>query len=147
MYLRGRIDRIDVHEADGQTVVFDYKSGDAAHSPDSSHRDQGDWVDLQLPLYRHLVKSLGITGPVRLGYILLPKNTSDTKEALAEWTETELLAADEKAFEVVRKIRKELFWPPATEPTAFSADLAAICQDDVFGAASLAAEAAEDAES
>ncbi len=146
MYLRGRIDRIDVHEFDGRTVVLDYKSGDSVQSPDDSHRQAGDWIDLQLPLYRHLVWSLGVTGPVQLGYILLPKKTSDTKDALAVWTETELREADQRAFQVIRDIRAEKFWPPAQEPAAFCEDLAAICQDDVFGVASLAVEDAEDAE-
>ena len=52
MYLRGRIDRIDVHESDGQTIVLDYKSGDSVQTPDDSHRHEGHWIDLQLPLYR-----------------------------------------------------------------------------------------------
>jgi hypothetical protein len=147
LYLRGRIDRIDLRESDGQTIVFDYKSGDSAQTPDGSHREHGNWIDLQLPLYRHLARSLGISGPVQLGYILLPKKTSDTKAELALWTEAELLAADEKAFEVIRAIRAQKFWPPADEPIAFSADLAAICQDDVFAAASLSVDdEAEDAE-
>jgi ATP-dependent helicase/nuclease subunit B len=101
---------------------------------------------LQLPLYRHLAKTLGIQGPVDLGYILLPKNTADTGHKRAEWSDVELLAADQKAFEVIRAIRAEKFWPPASEPAAFTADLAAICQDDVFAAASLAADEAEDDE-
>ncbi len=91
-------------------------------------------------------QALGIQGPVDLGYILLPKNTAETKEERAAWTEDDLLAADEKAFEVIRAIRAEKFWPPASEPAAFTADLAAICQDDVFAAASLAADEAEDDE-
>ena len=146
LYLRGRIDRIDISEVDGRTVVFDYKSGDSAQTPDASHRERGDWIDLQMPLYRHLATALKIPGPVELGYILLPKNTADTRAELAQWTAAELLTADEKAFEVIRKIRAEIFWPPAAEPTAFSADLAAICQDDVFAAASLRADETEDAE-
>ena len=145
-YLRGRIDRIDVHEADGRTVIFDYKSGDSAKTPEKAHRDQDQWIDLQLPLYRHLARSLGIAGPVELGYILLPKNIADTREAIAQWQPDELSAADEKALDVIRKIRARI-WPPADSAAAFTTDLAAICQDDVFKAASAAADEAEEAES
>ncbi len=145
LYLRGRIDRIDVHEPSGRTIIFDYKSGERADSPEKSHRAGGEWVDLQLPLYRHLVRSLGITQPVELGYILLPKEAGKVGHSLAPWTEAELLAADERAFGVIRDIRAEKFWPLAAEPGAFTADLAAICQDDVFRAAGLMPDEPEDA--
>ena len=56
---------------------------------------------------------------MRLGYILLPKKTADTDNALAAWTDDELAGADEVAFDVIRKIRQELFWPPSPEPAAF----------------------------
>jgi len=73
--LIGRIDRIDVHSATGETVIFDYKTSDAGDSPEKTHQQSGAWVDLQLPLYRHLAASIGITEPVRLGFIALPKDT------------------------------------------------------------------------
>ena len=59
VFLRGRIDRIDVHESTGETIVFDYKTGDRAQSPGDTHLEQGtDWIDLQLPMYRHLVRAV-----------------------------------------------------------------------------------------
>ena len=60
MGLRGRIDRIDFHAAKDQWVIFDYKTSDAAKTPEQVHLDAGQWVDLQLPLYRHLARCLGI---------------------------------------------------------------------------------------
>lgn len=137
MYLRGRIDRIDVNR-NGKRVIFDYKFSDRALSPERTHRkrDEG-WVDLQLPLYRHLVVPLGITGPVDLGYIVLPKDTSRVGPILAEWTEADLREADCAAEGVVRKVRAGVFWPPAKTPPAFSEVFAAICQDDQFGALAL----------
>ncbi len=134
MYLRGRIDRIDVHP-NGKRVIFDYKFSDRALSPEQTHRkrDKG-WVDLQLPLYRHLVAPLGISGPVELGYIVLPKDTSRVGPILAAWTEADLREADRTAEDVVRKVRAGVFWPPAKTPPAFSEVFAAICQDDQFGA-------------
>jgi hypothetical protein len=36
------------------------------------------------------------------------------------------------ACEVVRRVRRQEFWPPAAEPPAFSDDFAGICQDRVL---------------
>lgn len=131
MYLRGRIDRIDFHSGTGEYIVFDYKTGDTARTPDEVHRagrqSEKEWVDLQLPLYRHLVRALGIPPDVKLGYILLPKDPRSTRDALAEWDAEELRLADEVAAEVVRKVRREEFWPPAPGPVAGFEDLAVIC--------------------
>jgi RecB family exonuclease len=142
MYLRGRIDRIDVNRSTGRRIVFDYKSSDSAKSPEQTHRSKDAWTDLQLPLYRHLVTALGIDGPVQLGYILLPKDISKVGPRMAEWSDDDLAAADRTAADVIRGVRAERFWPPADPPPAFSEDFSAICQDGRFGAV-LAAEEEE----
>ena len=49
-YLRGRIDRVDVHRETGERVVLDYKSSDTPSTPEKSHQTKGEWVDLQLAL-------------------------------------------------------------------------------------------------
>lgn len=112
VYLAGRIDRIDIHQDTGQCVVLDYKTGDSAKAPKETHRLGGEWVDLQLPLYRHLVAPLGYDGAVELGYILLPKDLTRTGLAVAEWSREELHEADETARRVLRAIRSGVFWPP-----------------------------------
>ena len=131
--IRGRIDRIDRHVETGGWAVFDYKTSEAGDHPHKTHRKRdGDWVDLQLPLYRHLAAVLGVEDDVRLGYIALPKDTARTNFLLAEWTAEELAAADEAAREVIRSVRAGVFWPPVGEPPAFSEEFAAICMDGVF---------------
>jgi hypothetical protein len=140
MLLRGRVDRIDLHEPSGKRMIFDYKFSDRALPPDRTHRQKGRWVDLQLPLYRHLVVGLGIEGPIDLGYLVLPKDTSRVGHLLADWSETDLRDADHTAAEVVRAVREQRFWPPATTPPPFSEIYAAICHDDQFGALATAAE-------
>ena len=134
MFLRGRIDRIDRHADTGEWIIFDYKSGESVKEPEKTHREAGQWVDLQLPLYRHLIAALGIDASARLGYIALSKSADDVHELLAEWTEDDLAEADEVAAAVVRCVRHERFWPPELIPPSFSEDFAPICQDGQLGA-------------
>jgi hypothetical protein len=103
--LIGRIDRIDFHSSSNQYAVLDYKTGDEVQSPKKTHLKDKRWVDFQLPLYRHLVKSMGISTTVRLGYIVLPKDVDKSGVQLAEWTESELTEADTIAWQIARNIR------------------------------------------
>jgi RecB family exonuclease len=139
MFLRGRIDRIDVNEWTGERAVFDYKSSNNPDGPEKTHQSKGEWIDLQLPLYRHLAAGLGIDGPVRLGYIVLPKDPKQVQGILATWTEDDLREADRKAEDVVRGIRAEAFWPPTMPPPPWFDEFAAICQDGQLIAADLIA--------
>jgi RecB family exonuclease len=134
MSLRGRVDRIDRDESTGRRIILDYKTSDVAKGPDQIHRRGTQWIDLQLPLYRHLVAGLGIELPVRLGYIVLPRDTGRVGCLEAAWTDAELDEADRAAAEVVRGVRAEHFWPPAEPPPPFSEELSAICQDGCLGA-------------
>lgn len=143
MTVGGRIDRIDRNERTGEHLVLDYKTSDKAKDPDEVHRQRGDWVDLQLPLYRHLASAGGIEGAVRLGYVLLPKNAEQVGVRLAEWTDAELEQADGVARDVAAKVLDQQFWPPADEPPWRTDEFAAICQEGVFE--KLAAETAGDA--
>ncbi|MHB8897241.1 MAG: PD-(D/E)XK nuclease family protein [Thermoguttaceae bacterium] len=132
--LRGRIDRIDVNQLTGERVIFDHKTGDTARRPEQTHLTKGEWVDLQLPLYHHMVSEADGGGSLRVGYIVLPKDTTRIGPLLAPWGEAELAEAGRVAQEVVRKIRSAKFWPPTLPPPAFSEEFAAICQDGQFGA-------------
>ena len=131
--LHGRIDRIDENEQTGEWAILDYKSSDAATTPEKSHQTRDGWKDLQLPLYRHLAKKLGVTGEALIGYVLLPRDAAGAGFALAEWSTADLESADETARQVVRAVREEIFWPPADPPPDYSEDLAWICHDGVFG--------------
>lgn len=131
MFLRGRIDRIDLNERTGERMILDYKTTDTALSPEETHRKQGAWVDLQLPLYRHLLSGMDLDGldlahGVGLGYIVLPKDTAKLGLRLAEWNTTDLRDADAAAEFVIRGVRAERFWPPAEKPPAFSDAFTAI---------------------
>lgn len=154
MRLKGRIDRIDHRLVDGEDeyAVLDYKTGDAGDPPAKKHLSgnrvgepiaREHWVDLQLPLYRHLLKSMeDMQGKrIRLGYIVLPSAAAETRFAMANWTADDLATADEAAHEVVRCVLDERFWPPA-EPYPFKNfdEFSAIVQHRIFGREDLTEE-------
>lgn len=127
--LLGRIDRIDEDEATGLLYVFDYKVSGETRSP-KDHLSHGEWKNLQLPLYRRLVRNLAGSSKVELGYITLPE-ADDVTESLAGWTEEELQSADEVAAKVVRAVRSEVFWPPSSRLRYD--DFGSICQETRLG--------------
>ena len=108
MWLRGMIDRIDRHE-DGRLAIIDYKTGENASKPESAHRGRDGWRDLQLPLYRHLARELGVSDEVELAYGALPRDEHGVAFLTAKWGEEDLRDADEAARGVVRSIRAGLF--------------------------------------
>ena len=101
------------------------------------HLTRSGWKDLQLPLYRHLVKqiksiqSLNLD-TVNLGYVLLPKQIDRVRFSLLECTSEQLAEADEQVESIVRQIRGGKFWPPKAKPPEYSQDFAGICQDNAF---------------
>ena len=144
-FLGGRIDRIDQHEDHETFRIFDYKTGDRADPPERVHRQRRNgarqWVDLQLPLYRHLAKAWGFAGVMQLGYIVIPKSLENVGHQLAEWDEADLTSADDTMRDVVRRIRSREFWPP--QDSQWIDDLTALCQDRRLGGRLLAEIALE----
>lgn len=132
--LVGRIDRIDFNESRRVLRIVDYKTADNAEVPDKTHRKKDRWVDLQLPLYRHLWRAARLKFPedcpVELGYFNLPKKSDASGVEIAPWNEVTLENADATARQVIRNIRAGEFWPPEKSPK-YAEDLAAICLDNV----------------
>lgn len=144
----GRIDRIDQNSQTGQVCVLDYKTTDKAKSPEDAHfgppREEDDlkaaavpaalagfkrdkrWADLQLPLYRELVRA-GFGSDVRLGYICLPGALGDTGFALWEsYSEALHASAIQCAQAVVQRIKGGVFWPPGKLSAGYNDDLAGV---------------------
>ncbi len=135
----GKIDRVDRHEETRQIAIWDYKTSDQGEGPYRAHIKNKHWRDLQLPLYRHLVKEVDVVkndnlSTVKLGYVLLSRDLDNIKFEEADFDSDMLREADELVFDCVRKIRAGIFWPPTDPPPKFSDDFAAICQDHVFEA-------------
>ncbi len=124
----GRMDRMDRHQKTGVYRLLDYKTGDSGVKPRKTHRQRGQWVDLQLPMYRLLVQDKKIE-TLSVGYVLLPKKLQDIGLAEANWTEEELTEAMDVAVGVMRKVRAGVFWPPG-EPV--DDELAALCMDEAL---------------
>ena len=107
MKLRGRIDRIDIHEVTGQLYILDYKTGDTVEKPRNTHIRKGEWCDLQLPLYRLLAASLGVGDDTGLAYIAVEKAGTSIKHA--DFSSDEIEEAIETARSVIRNIRTGSF--------------------------------------
>lgn len=137
--LKGRIDRIDWHERDRILAILDYKTADTPRTPEQVHQHQGEWIDLQLPLYRHFLAGLALPGvdlsraQIQLGYVNLPRDLSAIGAKMAEWSTDDLHHADERAREVIAQIRAGVFWPPTPAAEVVGGDFAAICQDYLLG--------------
>lgn len=133
--LEGRIDRIDHNPETGEWAVWDYKTGDSVSDPEKDHqsgpRNEKVWTGVQLPFYRHLVKAVGVKGPVSLGYITLPKLGEEVRFRVAKWTEDDLDQADATIVDAIRNIRAGNFFPPAE--MQYIDEFSRICQDTVLG--------------
>jgi ATP-dependent helicase/nuclease subunit B len=129
--LSARIDRVDHHPETGRWQVLDYKTSARGRTPEESHRRAGAWVDLQLPLYRHLlgeVPGIGDAALVDVGYFNVPARVEEIGIKTPTWTEADYAAADETAREVVRRVRAGIFWPANDAAARAFPEFDAICQ-------------------
>ena len=133
--LIGRIDRIDRNEKTGAWRALDYKSAADAKSPKAVHlaRD-GSWKDLQLPLYRTILRSLPsdvfgepvfVEGP-GLGYINLAPHDEKSAFTFLECSDAQLVEAEALAAVVVGRILDGDFTPSQKAPIKKGDPLAAI---------------------
>ncbi len=103
--LHGRIDRVDQHPELGWRAI-DYKTSSSPTSPREAHMQKGTWVDLQLPLYTVLLRTLGIDVPgTQFAYMNLPPGPTKAGLALADWTEDEIAWAIEYAEELTGDVQ------------------------------------------
>jgi RecB family exonuclease len=105
LLLTGKIDRVDVHDTYGYQAL-DYKSGQKADGAKKSHwSPKRGWFNLQLPLYRVLLGSIGLGVPASgLGYVLIPPTEADCRFDIVKWTDADMDAAEATAAEVIETI-------------------------------------------
>ena len=142
----GRIDRVDRHRETGTLRVLDYKTGDEAADPERSHlvgrHGSRRWIDLQLPIYRHLLAAqLEVPETaIEVGYVRLARSGgAPIFKTITRWDEALFAEAVEKAREVVRSIRGRRF--PQVEAPAYPDAFSNLLHEPV-----LAAEAADSGE-
>jgi hypothetical protein len=134
--LSGKIDRIDRHPDDDRWEILDYKTSARGKSPERTHRDSHGWIDLQLPLYRHLlvevegIPDLDLGNPERVGvgYFNIPAHAEEVQIVTASWSNVEYESADDAARDVVRAVRQGRFWPPNDAAAGAFPEFDAICQ-------------------
>ena len=134
--LVGRIDRVDVHRS-GAYRALDYKTGVDAASPRAVHLrtkkatglEAEDWIDLQLPLYRVLLRSLPCPIHVdgwSLGYVNLAPSAEKTGFLYLECDDAAFDVAEARARDVVASIRAGDFSPALRSPVQSNDPLAPI---------------------
>ncbi|MBI5432843.1 MAG: PD-(D/E)XK nuclease family protein [Planctomycetes bacterium] len=127
LQLVGRVDRIDQHATTGRWRVIDYKTSDSGKTPRETHlRRKTEWIDLQLPLYRHLVRELCGDAPIELGYVALDAGVGEELFLPAEWSAEQLAAADATAESVVADVLAGRFEQVGEDEPA-NPILAALC--------------------
>jgi RecB family exonuclease len=127
--VRGRIDRIDRQQSTGEALLLDYKLGDTYKSPAERHRRKEEWVDLQLPLYRHMASALSLDSDrLKLGYICLCKDLRSVGLADSGWEAADFETADLKINQVASGIIRQEFWPPR-DPARYVDGFEGICLD------------------
>lgn len=121
--LSGRIDRVEVNERTGEVALLDFKTNEKPADPEKTHRRQGEWIDLQLPLYSLLAGDvLGVLRDewarepvVKLGFVAIPADARVETKHVA-WSPDDLETALETAREVIRKIRRGKFFELGDDP-------------------------------
>ncbi len=126
--IHGSIDRIDCHVSSGERRVIDYKSGkkvaiDLKHrkkkpSPQSSSSDihpagELPWINLQLPLYCHALRTLADTFPKPCYFVLSEITGEISLDAWDAFNLTDLDSAVKCGLRIAESISKKSFWPPA----------------------------------
>jgi ATP-dependent helicase/nuclease subunit B len=138
MIIRGRIDRIDFHPATRTWRIIDYKTNDAGKAPRDAHREgskgDGDWKDLQLPLYHYgfasRLRELEPDSTLELGYVRLPADPAQAGWCAADFSSVEIEEAIGLARSIVGAIRRGEF--PLGEPLGFDDPFGLILQTPVF---------------
>lgn len=108
--LSGTIDRVDIHETTGQISIIDYKTSEKPASVERAHRNADGWIDLQLPLYRHLLDTTHrSTIAPNMMYVNLSEAHATELPSVAQWDQSQLEEADTVAVALVNRMRRGLF--------------------------------------
>ena len=129
--IRGRIDRIDHHPERGWQLL-DFKTSDQSKGPDAVHyrSKTGEWLDLQLPLYRWAASSRLPGSPgadeIQTGYFVVGGDPSKIKVLPSKKIDPLVDEAMDVAREIVRSIRAGYFVDPPEAKAPYEGDPVAL---------------------
>ncbi len=137
VHLTGRIDRVDVLDGVGRFRAVDYKTSSSGDTPTDTHMKikggkkarRVEWLDLQLPLYRVLLRSLSPAidvAPGDLGYINLAPSAEKSGFSFLEASEADIEQAEALARSIVERICAGDFVPAERVPVRSDDPLAVI---------------------
>lgn len=137
MIISGCIDRVDIH-GDGRIRVLDYKTGATTANADHFKERDGQWINLQLPLYRFLLSEIPeleeydtSNDNVTLGYFRIGDQESTIGIDLLDLPESAMDVVDDIIASTVCSILNgEFSDTPRVPAPKYSDDFAWICQDN-----------------
>ncbi|MBR1921765.1 MAG: PD-(D/E)XK nuclease family protein, partial [Kiritimatiellae bacterium] len=123
--VNGRCDRIDFNERTGAWCVVDYKTWDSAARAvafETTSSASRVWKSLQLPLYCAMLDADAAFPSARREqitacYCILAKTAEETKYT-EPFTGADVPDAEAKIRELVDRIERGIFWPPADVPAS-----------------------------
>ena len=135
--LKGIIDRVDLHD-DGRIRVLDYKTGGATANEMHFKKKDGEWIDLQLPLYRLLLSEIPelegkdiSDGNVQLGYFRIGDQETTTGINFLDLPDEAMATVGDVIIAIMSDIQQGNFGETPTDPAPkYSDDFAWICQDN-----------------
>ena len=137
--VHGKIDRIEKHNS-GAIRVLDYKTGSA--QPNQTHIKNHSWVDLQLPLYRRLLKEIpelaeGLESfsDIQLGYFNIASSESKSGIHLLDVSDDLEQSIEPTIQSCLKGIANcEFGGQPESPAPKYSKEFSWICQDsNAFG--------------
>lgn len=132
MRITGTVDRVDHNPDLGIYQALDYKTSSSGRDPMNAHGKPGQWKDLQLPLYRFLLDSIGI--PVEgdaLGYVNIAADPSAPDLGLASWSDSDIEDAMDCAGQIIDRVLAGDF-QHSGDPPDFPGILDPICGNGVL---------------
>jgi RecB family exonuclease len=119
----GRIDRIDYNERLNSYRIIDYKTGQKAVDANFALDRNGQWKDLQLPLYYFMLRNLKFEGEISFGYFNLSGEHASSGLEIIKADMTALDQALVKATDIAKQITSGAFWPPSSQRESFDTSL------------------------
>jgi len=107
--IRGQVDRIDINRELNEVRIYDYKTGEISRKTESYHMQKGQYVNFQMPAYKHLLERnrdyIGISDMnISVANYNISAQLEEVSFSVADWTEDDYRAIDSEMFDIITKI-------------------------------------------